>query len=304
MELQHLQEFITLAQTQNFLEAADILYMSQSTLSRHIKSLEDELGVPLFRRTTRQVYLTKYGQMFLPYAHRISAQFEQFTDELTAFREQKDVCLRIGTIPAMNMYGISSILASFKTNYSQYTMNIISSHTIHSNLLDMLRRGICELAFVREDSLISNDDIKRIPLISEHIVAVVPASHPFSSLDAVPLSALKHESIVTFAKNTSIYDCIHGACTKAGFEPNVVMTDHNADHLIDCIQLGMGFGLLPERFIDASRDYYQKICVLPVEPLIVNYINLCYLKDASLSAAANDFLQMYCNPAKTTGEII
>lgn len=293
MELHYLQEFITLAQTQNFLEAADILYMSQSTLSRHIKSLEDELGVALFRRTTRQVYLTKYGQMLLPYAHRISAQLDQFTDELAASRKEKDVCLRIGTIPAMNLYGISSILALFKKKYSQYTLNIISSHTVRSNLPDMLRRGICELAFVREDTLIFNDDIERIPLVSERIVAVVPKSHPFSSLSAIPLSTLKHENIVTFAKNTSIYDCIHAACIKAGFEPTVVMTDHSADHLIDCICLGMGIGLLLEGFIDPTQGYNDSIAVLPVEPAFSNYISLCYLKGAALSSAAEDFLRMY-----------
>lgn len=293
MELQHLQEFITLAQTQNFLEAADALFMSQSTLSRHIKGLEDELGFPLFKRTTRHVYLTKYGQILLPYAHRISSQFDQFSKELAAEEAGKGICLRIGTIPAMTMYDIGSILMAFKKTYGKYQLNIISSHTSSSNLLDMLRRGDCELAFVREDSFEENDDIARLPLISEHIVAVVPKNHPYTSMGVIPLSKLKHENIVTVSKETSIYDCIHAACTKAGFSPNVVMSDHNADHLIECIQLGAGIGLLLEKHIDPSRDYYKSISVLTIEPLIVSHINLCYLKGATLSAAATDFLKMY-----------
>lgn len=293
MDLHQLQEFITLAQVKNFLEASDILFMSQSTLSRHIKSLEDDLGVPLFRRTTRHVYLTKYGEMFLPYAHRISAQFEQFSDELATEKKEKDICLRIGTIPAMTVYDISSILSSFKKNFSQYKMNIISSHTNNTDLLELLRWGDCDLAFIREDFPEKNDDIQRLPLLSEQMVAVVPKSHPFSSLHAIPLTDLRHENIVTFSQKTTIYDFIHGACTKAGFEPNVVMSDHSADHLINCIQLGTGVGLLLEKQIDPNRDYYENICVLKIEPMIVSYINLCYLKGSVLSSAASDFLQMY-----------
>ena len=66
MNTDNLKEFMVLAETKNFWEASDRLYMNQSTLSKHIKSLENELGVPLFTRTTRRVELTSYGQTFLP----------------------------------------------------------------------------------------------------------------------------------------------------------------------------------------------------------------------------------------------
>ena len=63
MDINYFKEFVVLAQTGNFMEAADILYSSQSTLSKHIKSMESELGVPLFDRTTRKVKISKYGQL-------------------------------------------------------------------------------------------------------------------------------------------------------------------------------------------------------------------------------------------------
>ena len=72
MNTEYLKEFVVLAETKNFWEASDRLYMNQSTLSKHIKSLENELGVDLFLRTTRRVELTNYGQTFLPYAKSIT----------------------------------------------------------------------------------------------------------------------------------------------------------------------------------------------------------------------------------------
>ena len=71
MDIDLLQEFIVLAQSETFLKAADILYISQPTLSRHIKNLEEDLGVALFERTTRSSKLSKYGNMLLPYAKQI-----------------------------------------------------------------------------------------------------------------------------------------------------------------------------------------------------------------------------------------
>lgn len=67
MNTEYLKEFVVLAETKNFGKASDRLYMNQSTLSKHIKSLENELGINLFLRTTRRVELTNYGQTFLPY---------------------------------------------------------------------------------------------------------------------------------------------------------------------------------------------------------------------------------------------
>ena len=74
MNTEFLKEFVVLAETKNFWEASERLYMNQSTLSKHIKSLENELGVELFTRTTRRVELTSYGQTFLPYARTICCQ--------------------------------------------------------------------------------------------------------------------------------------------------------------------------------------------------------------------------------------
>ena len=68
MEIEYIKEFVVLAETENYLEAAESLFISQSTLSKHIKIIEKELDVQLFDRTTRKVHLNKYRKMFLKYA--------------------------------------------------------------------------------------------------------------------------------------------------------------------------------------------------------------------------------------------
>lgn len=91
MKIQSLREFLTLSRVKNFNVASEQLFLSQPTLSRHIKEIEEELGVPLFLRSTRQVELTEYGKYFLPYAKRIVSIEEVYTEGLAQLRRNEQV---------------------------------------------------------------------------------------------------------------------------------------------------------------------------------------------------------------------
>lgn len=95
MELSHLKEFIVLAKIENYLEAAENLYISQSSLSKHIKSLEAELGTTLFDRTTRQVKLNEAGRVFLKYAQQMIEIQYQFNTALLNLKEAEEQSLTI-----------------------------------------------------------------------------------------------------------------------------------------------------------------------------------------------------------------
>ncbi len=87
MKIQSMREFITLSELKNFNYAAEKLFLSQPTLSRHIKELEEELGVTLFSRSTRRVELTEYGLYFLPFAKRIVSAEDEYTVGLARMRK-------------------------------------------------------------------------------------------------------------------------------------------------------------------------------------------------------------------------
>src|SRR5512136_3053582 len=114
MDISHLKEFVVLAQTGNFLEAADILYSSQSTLSKHIKSMELELGVPLFDRTTRKVSISKFGQLLLPYARQITEIQDKYTAILKSSRDTDQEIMNLGSIYGLAPYNITDVLVRFK----------------------------------------------------------------------------------------------------------------------------------------------------------------------------------------------
>lgn len=96
MEIRSLQQFLMLAKTLNFTQAAEKCFVTQPTLSRNIANLEKELGVPLFRRSRKTVQLTSEGQNLLRHARRIVAEYEQMLEKTDAYRSGSKGSLKIG----------------------------------------------------------------------------------------------------------------------------------------------------------------------------------------------------------------
>lgn len=291
MDINLLKEFSVLAQSDTFLKAADMLFISQPTLSRHIKNLETELGVPLFERTTRSSKLTKYGNMLLPYAQRITEMYEQFSGELAEQRNEKQLALRIGSIAAMDTYGITGMITRFIEKYPQVKTSIVPRHNI--SFLEMLHTRNCDLVFAREGMEEKNDGIERLPVTTDHLVAVISKSNPLSDEKTIHLSRLKNEDMVSLPDGTSAYKMFEDACEKEGFEPNLVLTHHSIEHLFNCAKLGMGIAILADKLIEPEWVKENEVSIVDVTPALNTCINLCYLKNAHLSEAALDFIRMY-----------
>lgn len=175
----YLREFICLAEVQNYLEAADMLYISQSTLSRHIQSLEESLGVPLFIRTTRSVALSEFGQIFLPYARKLTAVESEGLKAIHRKKHTPDT-LNIGSVSVMTQYNISGVLAEFQKTHPHLTMHITE------NTLPLLKKqlttGECDFIFIQE-AYAGQDEFVHIPFAAEYCPKTIlwPALPPLPS---------------------------------------------------------------------------------------------------------------------------
>lgn len=291
MDINLLKEFTVLAQSETFLKAADMLFISQPTLSRHIKNLEMELGVSLFERTTRSSKLTKYGHMFLPYARQIVELYGQFSDELAEERNEKNFSLRIGSIAAMDNYGITGMITRFKELHPQVKTYIVPRHNI--SFLEMLQIRNCDLVFARETMEEKDDNIERLSVMTDHLVAVVPDSSHLVEFESIHLSQLRNEDLVTLPDGTSFYQMLITACEAEGFEPNLVLTHHSIEHLFNCVKLGTGIAILSNKLIEPEWLVSGGVKLLDITPSLCTSINLCYPKNINLSEAAMDFIRMY-----------
>ena len=130
MEIEYICEFVVLAETCNYMEAADRLFVSQSALSRHIKALEEELKVQLFDRSTRKVSLSPFGSLFLPYARQIASTRYAYEAAIAGALKAEHGNIRLGTIPVMSQYGITDLIMRFRQENPGFSMDIIEGDTL------------------------------------------------------------------------------------------------------------------------------------------------------------------------------
>ena len=287
MEIEYICEFVVLAETCNYMEAADQLFISQSALSRHIKALEDELRVQLFDRTTHKVFLSSFGHLFLPFAKQIAATRYEYETAIGNALNAEHGNIRIGSIPVMSQYHITDLVMRFREENPGFSLDIIEGDS--TELVRMLRSGQCNLAFLREGEEDTNE-FNTIHYDSDVLTAFVHKDHPFARREFIRIEHLKNEPLMLLSKNTFMYSLCLGACHRAGFEPTVVLTTHRASNMLDFVRKKMGVALLTKR--PTLPILTDDIAVVDIEPRIITNINLAYPKNQPLSVGARRFVNL------------
>lgn len=298
MNTEFLKEFVVLAETKNFWEASERLYMNQSTLSKHIKSLENELGVDLFTRTTRRVELTSYGHTFLPYARTIARTEFEGTSAINRLQNVENGLLTIASIPSMPQYQITMFLAQFQQFHPETTVRITEDDS--NNLTDYLLNETCELIFTREDKLtfeknfLTNNQIMHIPYVKDRMVALLPKNHPLAGEESLTLQQLKDEHFCFIKEGSLMHDMCMEACQNAGFIPDIIFTSHRIDSILDMVTNQDCIALLMDKHTEFPDNGPTQINVpwttVPILPEINSQISLCYRADNPLSDIAKKFV--------------
>lgn len=213
MEIDYIRHFVVLAETGNYLEAADILFMAQSSLSRHIKSIEEDLGAPLFDRTTRKVVLNDFGKAFLPYARQIVEIQDEYNKVMHTCLSGLTSTLTVASIPAMVKYNITDVLAGFQREHPEYRLNIIEADS--TQIFQMMEEKRCECGFARDAEGLFRE-MRQIEFTSDHLVAVLSPEHPLAHNEYLTLEMLEKEKFLFLNKNTTMYSICYNACKKSG----------------------------------------------------------------------------------------
>lgn len=298
MNTEYLKEFVVLAETRNYWEASERLYMNQSTLSKHIKSLEQDLGVALFERTTRKVNLTDYGEIFLPYAKSISRTEFEGTSAIKRHMNIENGLLTIGSLPSMPQYHITQFIAKFQKEYPEATVKITEDDP--TNLMSYLINENCELIFTREEktafehNFMSNDSVMHIPYMRDKLVALLPRTHRLAHETSINLKQLADENFCFIKEGSLMHQLSLDACQNAGFIPNTIFTSHRIDSILDMVTNQDCVALLMDRHMELPENGPKQINVpwltVDIAPEISSQICLCYKTDKPLSKTAKLFV--------------
>jgi LysR family transcriptional regulator, transcription activator of glutamate synthase operon len=294
MDVFSFKEFLALAEIKNFSEAADQLSVSESTLSRHLKAMEKELGVCLFNRTSRSVELSLYGQIFLPYAMQFVKLQQSYTQQLKEVSEQNKTTIIVGT-----EYYINDLLFKFHIHNSNIAINSIDfGHGPHE-LSNMLRLGMCDLAFLINVEDPENEFVV-LPYEVDRYVAVLPLSHPLRWRKVLSLNELAKDDFISFRRKNFGDIGIKTLCRQAGFEPRIALTADVGSSIADLVKEGMGVSILQKKTLTKMNP--GGIAMVDIEPESRINVYLCYRRNAKLSTATESFIDYITNIWPTVKE--
>jgi len=292
MEIEYLENFIVLAQYQNFGEAADLQFMSQSALSKRIKKLEEQIGIVLFNRTTKSVELNEYGTIFLKYAEKIVSLEKECLLEIRQKLPENQRYFKVGALPSFAEYHITELISSFMRK-SDVWIKVITAPS--EKLESMLENNECDFAFIRQVHD-ANHKFLKIPIVADRLVAIIPKEHKLTHYNALEIKQLRNERFIMQTENSRPYNFCRSLCRKNGFDPNIIFTDSQIKNIVDFVEKGLGISLLMEKV--ANDSLTENVKVIPITPTIENIVMLCSLRTKLFDQSQKDFLTFIRNQTK------
>ncbi len=276
MELQYLREFVTLERICNYTRAADALYTTEATLSRHIRALEKELGQPLFLRTTRRIELTQFGRKFLVYAEKIAATMEECEANLLKKDPNLGERLMIGIFGLISPYGvIQEALRSFSALHPNCTVGTIQGDL--TQLKEKLLKREYDLAIVRESTAAADDSFGRVTIMKEPLCVVVPKSDPLALEEEVDVRSLKGRRVTLPSEYMLSHRLFVELCRRSDFEPKVSSLLREREFLENFVSVGSGVTILCDNMARRSANPETQV-VKRIAPPTHEYVNLLYRK--------------------------
>ncbi|SCK15862.1 CysB family HTH-type transcriptional regulator [Vogesella sp. LIG4] len=252
----------TVRQNFNLTEVANALFTSQSGVSKHIKDLEDELGVELFvRKGKRFLGLTDPGKELLTIVERMLLDAGNIKRLAEQFSQRDEGQLTIATTHTQARYALPKVVTAFKKAFPK--VHLVLHQASPDELVRLLLAGEADIGIATE-AVAEVPELVSFPYYSWHHAVIAPPEHPLHG-QPLSLETLADYPIVTYHQGFTGRAQIDRAFADAGLAPDIVMAALDADVIKTYVELELGVGIIASMAVDAQRD--SQVRVVPGEPL-------------------------------------
>lgn len=290
MNVKQLRAFVAVAKFQSFAQAGEYLHISQPALSLTIKALEENLGGALLSRTTRSVSLTAEGEVLLPLARRLLADWDD-TEEM--LRQRFTLQLGRVAIAAMPSFAGNLLPGGLKLFRQCYPkVNVTVHDVINEQVQELVRHRRVELGIGFEPDNV--EGLHFHPLYLDRFVAVVPADSPLARLAQISWAQLLAEDFVALQRPSAVRLLLEQNVAVQHGKLAVAFESHQLATVGRMVASGLGVSAVPALCITQMQELGAR-CIPLVEPAVERRIGVIALREHTLSTAAQALLDVLLN---------
>lgn len=288
MDIRDLKYFLAIAEEGNITAAAKRLHMAQPPLSRHIKELEDRLGVQLFERGKRKIKLTEAGNFLHMRAEQIVELLKATTTELKDFYMGDRGTLSIGAVTSVGGTLLPKLIKLFRDRYPNVVFRLREGES--RRITELLDSGIIDLGMVKLP--FDEDMYDSISLPNEPLVVVFRADHPdavHSGLNSINLVELANKPLLIHRKFESL---ITKNFHQAGLTPYILCESDDVTPLLAWADANIGMAVVPRSafgLVHGNNLIAKEI----VNPTLVTGGAIIWVRNRYLPATALHFLEVF-----------
>jgi DNA-binding transcriptional LysR family regulator len=293
MDLRRLEIFAKVAELGSFSRAAEALYLTQPTVSEHVRALEDELGVQLLDRLGRGAAATRAGDLLLGYARRILSLAAEARQAVDQFQGRMSGVLIVGGSTIPGEYVLPALVAEFRGKYPDVSITLLigSSRQVGT----WLEEGRVEVGIVGARP--ASRTLESRELMSDELVVVVGAGHAWASRRGVTLTDLKAEPMIVRERGSGSREAVERALKSVNMDLGdfrVVAEMGSTQAIKQAVRAGVGIAIISQRAVELECRAKLVACVLIDDLTITRAFSIVTSRERSrspLAQAVLDFVE-------------
>jgi len=265
MELRHLRYFVAVAEALSFTRGAESLHLSQPSLTRQVKDLEEELGVRLLDRTKQYVSLTEEGSSFLVDAKRVLSLSSEIVDSVRRLSRHEPPTLSIGYVANLFYDLLPETLSAFQRAFPTVSVNLFDMNC--GEQFRALLDGKLDLGFVGLCDTVEAVGLMHHPVATYTTVAALNKTHPLAKKPVVKLKKLEPMFFIGMSETSypGYRNWLTDTCRQVGFTPKVLQDVEIERTVLQSVAAGLGVALLPDKVRNLP---HEDVVFCPVSPTV------------------------------------
>lgn len=299
MDLRQMEYLLAVAEERHFTRAAEVAGISQSGLSSAIRGLEEELGAPLFDRTTRRVELTEAGIALLPHARRLLSEAASARDAVVKASREVTGSLRVGAEQCLGFVDVAGLLERFHRRHPRVETHFTQAGS--RDLVALARAGEIDVAFVATTKHLGA--LPHRTLGRESLVLLAPPDHPVcaraSTRREMPWSELDGEDFIDFAESWAVRELNDEALDAHGVSRRVRCTVNDVHTLLDLVGRALGVAIVPRHVAAKPQASGLQIFTLPDTAGLAWTVSVVSATHDHVEAPSAHLLELLADPPRS-----